>query len=57
LVEKYQAELRLWLSVHSGGETPENGLMEEIREPWAKVEIVGPDDHAGAIMSLVQDYR
>lgn len=57
LVEKYQEQLRPWLSVHSGGETPENGLMEEIREPWAKVEIVGPDEYAGAIMSLVQDYR
>jgi GTP-binding protein LepA len=36
---------------------PDNGLIEEIREPLGNIEIVGPQEYAGSIMQLAQDYR
>lgn len=33
------------------------GIIDEIREPIANVEIVGPESFAGNVMSLCQEYR
>ncbi len=35
----------------------EQGVIDEIREPIASVEVVGPEEYAGNIMSLCQEYR
>jgi len=35
----------------------EQGIIEEIREPIANVEVVGPEMYAGNIMQLCQEYR
>ena len=36
---------------------PEQGMVEQILEPYVAVEIVGPDEFSGNIMQLAQDYR
>lgn len=36
---------------------PDLAKVEEIREPWVKVEILTPKDYIGGIMKLVQDRR
>ncbi len=50
-------ELRSWLVVKSGADMVEQGVIDEIREPVAAVEVVGPEEYAGNIMSLCQEYR
>jgi len=42
------------LTIHSPLELPDPSKTAEIREPWAKVEIVTPSQYIGPIMSLVQ---
>ena len=32
-------------------------MVEEIREPMVEVEIVGPEEFSGNIMTLAQEYR
>jgi GTP-binding protein LepA len=50
-------ELKPWLVVKSGADMVEQGVIDEIREPVAAVEVVGPEEYAGNIMSLCQEYR
>lgn len=38
-------------------ELPEPTHIEQVFEPWAKVDIVVPSEHIGAVMALVQDRR
>lgn len=45
------------LVVRSGADMISKGDMDMIYEPIAEVEIVGPEEYAGAIMKLVQEYR
>jgi translation elongation factor EF-4 len=35
----------------------EQGVIDEIWEPVAAVEVVGPEEYAGNIMALCQEYR
>ncbi|MFA6255789.1 MAG: GTP-binding protein [Candidatus Absconditabacterales bacterium] len=55
--EKRRAELSPWLVVKSGSDMIDQGLIDEIREPIAAVEVVGPHEYAGNIMALCQEYR
>lgn len=50
-------QLKPRLVVKSGAEMPEQGLIDEIREPIVEVEIVGPESYSGNIMWLAQEYR
>lgn len=52
-----QAELKPWMVVKSWADMVEQWLIEEIREPIANVEIVWPQEFAGNIMQLCQEYR
>lgn len=52
-----QTQLKPRLVVKSWADMVEQGLIEEIREPIANVEIVGPQEYAGNIMQLCQEYR
>ncbi|MCX6824084.1 MAG: hypothetical protein NT085_03070 [candidate division SR1 bacterium] len=56
-VEKRRTELTPWLVVKSGSDMIDQGLIDEIREPVAAVEVVGPHEYAGNIMALCQEYR
>jgi len=50
-------ELTPWLVVKSWPDMIEQWLIDEIREPVAAVEVVWPQEFAGNIMSLCQEYR
>ncbi len=52
-----QEQLKPWLVVKSGADMVEQGLIDEIREPIANVEIVWPQEFAGNVMQLCQEYR
>ena len=43
--------------VKSGSDMIDQGMIEEILEPIANVEVVGPEEFAGNIMALAQAYR
>jgi len=49
--------LKPWLVVKSWADMVEQGIIDEIWEPIAHVEVVGPESYAGNIMQLCQEYR
>jgi len=51
------AILKHWLVVKSWSDMIDQWLIDEIREPIASVEVVWPQEYAGNIMSLCQEYR
>ena len=57
LQDKYEDVLRLRLVIRSGSDMIEQGHIDEIYEPMADVEVVGPQEYAGNIMELCKDYR
>ena len=57
LIDKYRDIFKPRLVVRSGSDMVEQWLIDEIYEPIADVEVVWPDEYAGNIMELCQDYR
>lgn len=55
--ESRKKELTPWLVVKSWSDMIDQWLIDEIREPIAAVEVVGPEEYAGNIMALCQEYR
>ena len=53
----YEKELKPWLVIKSWWDLPEQWMIEEIWEPIVEVEIVGPEEFSGNIMTLAQEYR
>lgn len=49
--------LKPWIMVKSGSDMIEQGMIDEIQEPIANVEVVGPEIYAGNVMQLCQEYR
>ncbi len=45
------------IMIHSPAELPEATVIQEVREPWALVEIVVPKSYIGATMEMVQTHR
>lgn len=43
--------------ISNPGELPDPSQIDEIREPWMKIEILVPKDFVGAVMKLVQERR
>lgn len=43
--------------IKSPAEFPDPSVIQETREPWAKVDIVCPKEYLGNVMQLVQDRR
>lgn len=54
---KLESDFKTRLVVRSWADMIEHGLIDEIREPISTVEIVWPNEFAGNIMQLCQDYR
>ncbi len=50
-------KLKPRLVVKSWADMVDQGMIDEIREPIAAVEVVGPEEYAGNIMALCQEYR
>jgi len=57
LSDEVVEQLKPWLVVKSGADMVEQGIIDEIWEPVSAVEIVGPEEYAGNIMALCQEYR
>lgn len=57
LSNEIKEQLKPWLVVKSWADMVEQGIIDEIREPVAAVEVVGPEEYAGNIMALCQEYR
>jgi GTP-binding protein LepA len=45
------------ITISSATGLPEPNYIEEIREPWVKVEILVPKEYIGSVMTLLQDRR
>jgi GTP-binding protein LepA len=45
------------MRIDSPAELPDEGEIEEIREPWMKIEIFTPTDYYGQVMELVTNRR
>ncbi len=45
------------IAIDSPAEMPDEGLIEEIREPWMRIQIFTPTDYIGPIMELVTKKR
>lgn len=45
------------LHIRTASEFPEPTLIENVSEPWAKLEIVTPDSYIGEIMNLTTKHR
>jgi len=45
------------LTIFSPAEMPDPGMIEKIKEPWAKLEIVLPKDKMGSVMKLAENFR
>jgi GTP-binding protein LepA len=41
-------------SIYSPQELPDASKIEEIKEPWAKLEVISPSEYLGAVMKLLQ---
>jgi GTP-binding protein LepA len=56
---EYQVQLRIGevILVDSPARLPDEALIEEIREPWMKIQIFSPTDYYGTIMDLVTHRR
>ncbi|MEP7290786.1 MAG: translation elongation factor 4, partial [Chloroflexota bacterium] len=52
---EYQIVLRTGetINIDSPAELPDPGIIEEIREPWMKIQLYSPDEFIGALMELV----
>ncbi|MEA3396041.1 MAG: translation elongation factor 4 [Chloroflexota bacterium] len=45
------------LEIHRPADLPDPTLVEEVREPWMKVQIIAPTDYIGAIMEILRRKR
>lgn len=57
IMDKYEEILKPRMVVRSGSDMIPQGMVDEIMEPFSEIEIVGPNDFAGEIMGLCQEYR
>lgn len=46
-----------YLKVRAAANYPDPTLIEEIQEPWVKLEIITPDDYIGPLMEISQQAR
>ncbi len=56
---EYELKLRTGetTTIDSPADLPEEGTIEEIREPWMKISVFSPDTYIGPIMELVTKKR
>jgi GTP-binding protein LepA len=45
------------LEVHNPSDMPDPGIIDEIREPYIKAQVIAPREHIGAVMELCQERR
>jgi len=56
---RYEVELRSGgvIQIESPAELPDPGLIEQIREPWMKVQVFTPDEYFGVVLELAMKRR
>ena len=57
VVQKGKDGVRNEKMILSPSDLPDPATIEEIREPWVKVELLFPKEYMGVVMKLVQDKR
>lgn len=57
VVQKGKDGVRTEKMILSPSDLPDPATIEEIREPWVKVELLFPKEYMGVVMKLVQDKR
>ncbi|MGC9522162.1 MAG: translation elongation factor 4 [Anaerolineae bacterium] len=45
------------LEIHRPADLPDPALIEEVREPWMKVQVIAPTDYIGALMEIFRRKR
>ncbi|RLC89718.1 MAG: elongation factor 4 [Chloroflexi bacterium] len=45
------------LEIHRPADLPDPTMIEEVREPWMKVQIITPTDYIGALMEILRRKR
>jgi len=45
------------IEIHRPADLPDPSLIEEVREPWMKVQVITPNDYLGAIMEIFRRKR
>ncbi|MBN1332038.1 elongation factor 4 [Candidatus Dojkabacteria bacterium] len=46
-----------YLNIRNAAEFPDMSLIEEVKEPWVKLEIITPEEYIGSIMEISQAAR
>lgn len=55
IIGKFEEEKKsIEKTVYSAEEAPETGKIENIKEPWIKIEIICPNNYLGSVMRLLQ---
>jgi GTP-binding protein LepA len=56
---EYQIQLRTGeeVAIDSPAQLPDENSIEEIREPWMKIQIYTPEEYIGALMEMVKKKR
>ncbi len=45
------------ITIYTPSELPDRSLIQQMSEPWAKVDVIMPADYIGGVMDLMQKYR
>ncbi|MDD2753584.1 MAG: translation elongation factor 4 [Candidatus Portnoybacteria bacterium] len=54
VVYRVKKKNREELVIYSPQKLPDPSVIDEIREPWVKLEVIGPSEYLGVIMKLLQ---
>jgi len=57
VVQQGKDKVRTETLILSPADLPDPATIEEIREPWVRVELLFPKDYLGGVMNLVQEKR
>jgi GTP-binding protein LepA len=57
VVQKGKEGKKIEQMIYSPSDLPDPATIEEIKEPWVKVELLFPKEYMGGVMTLVQESR
>lgn len=57
VVQRGKDQVKSEVLILSPSDLPDPSIIEEVREPWVKVELLFPKEYMGLVMNLVQEKR